>query len=107
MKTAKVLWGATDFCALHFSSDMLWMTGFRAPDPFFLVEVDGKTTLLLSSLEIGRGRREAAADKILLFDDFLKHGESSAQGLIRFLKAQKINEIAVPHPFPHGIGRAH
>ena len=105
MKKAKVLWGATDFGAPHFSSDILWKTGFRAPDPFFLVEIEGRTTLLLSSLEISRGRREAAADKIVLSDDFLKRGETPAQGLARFLKVQKIKEIMASHAFPHGIAR--
>ncbi len=105
MKTAKVLWGATDLGAPHFSGDLLWRTGFRAPDGFFLVEIEGATTLLLSPLEIGRARKEARADRMLLFDDFLKRGDTQAQGLVRFLKMQKINEIVVPHAFPHGIAR--
>lgn len=105
MKTAKVLWGATDLGAPHFSSDLLWKTGFRAPDPFFLVEIDDKVTLLLSPLEIGRARKEARADRVILFDKFLKRGETQAQGIIRLLKAQKIHEIIVPHSFPHGIAR--
>ncbi|MFY9462762.1 MAG: Xaa-Pro peptidase family protein [Candidatus Sungiibacteriota bacterium] len=105
MKTAKVLWGATDLGVPHFSGDILWKTVFRAPDGFFLVEIGGRTTLLLSSLEIGRAKKEARADEVLLFESFLKRGESPAHGLIRFLKAQKIREIIVPHTFPHGIAR--
>ena len=105
MKTAKVLWGATDLGAPHFSGDLLWRTGFRAPDPFFLVEIGGKTILLLSPLEIGRAKKEARAYEIVLFDKFLKRGESVVQGLSRFLKAQKITEVIVPHQFPHGIAR--
>ncbi len=105
MKTVKVLWGATDLGTPHFSGDLLWKTGFRAPDGFFLVEIGGATTLLLSPLEIGRAKKEAAADRVLLFDRFLKRGEAQTHGLIRFLKAQKIREVIVPHAFPHGIGR--
>lgn len=106
MKTAKVLWGATDFGAPHFSSDILWKTGFRAPDPFFLVDIDDKAILLLSALEIGRARKEARADEMILFDKLLKRGETHAQGLARFLKSRKITEVIAPHAFPHGIARS-
>lgn len=103
MKTAKVLWGATDIGVPHFSSDILWKTGFKAPDPFFLVDLGGMTHALVSSLEIGRAKKEARADRIVLFDSFSRHGETQAQGLARFLKKQKIREVVVPHAFPHGI----
>ena len=45
--------------------DMLYATGFFAPDPFIFLEQNGKRTLVLSDLEIGRGRKQAQADEIL------------------------------------------
>ena len=96
MKTALVLWGATDFGAPHFSSDILWKTGFRAPDPFFLVETAGKVYVLVSALEIGRARKEARGVRAVLAD---------AHGLVGFLKARGIKKVMIPHGFPHGIAR--
>lgn len=105
MKTAKVWWGATDIGGAHFSSDILWKIGFRAPDPFFVVEIDDEVYMLMSPLEIGRARKEAQADHIMLFDSFRKHkdAKTEAHGLINFLKTYKIREVIVPHAFPHGI----
>lgn len=107
MKTAKVWWGATDIGAPHFSSDMLWKTGFRAPDPFFLVEIDGETYMLMSPLEIGRARKEARADQIVLLDSYMKRkdAKTEAHRLIKFLKIHRIREVIVPHGFAHGIAR--
>lgn len=94
MRTALVLYGATDFGAPHFSSDILWRTGFRAPDPFFLIEIEGKTFLLVSALEIGRARRTARGARAVL---------SGAQGLAGFLKSRGVARVSVPHGFPHGM----
>lgn len=105
MKTAKVLYGATDFGSPHFSSDLLWKTGFRAPDPFFLVDNGARSWLFASPLEIGRARREAHADRVMTLKKFLKPGETSVEGLIRFLRAQKISEVVLPHPFPYSVAR--
>ena len=96
MKTALVLWGATDFGAPHFSSDILWKTGFRAPDPFFLVETAGKVYVLVSALEIGRAHKEARGARAVLAD---------AHGLVGFLKTRGIKKVMIPHGFPHGIAR--
>lgn len=106
-KTALILYGATDFGAPHFSSDILWRTGFRAPDPFFLVEIGGKAFLLVSSLEIGRARKEARGARAVLYDAFAKRGEQGmhTHGLVGFLKACGTRKVIIPHGFPHGIAR--
>ena len=46
-------------------ADMLYATKFFAPDPFIFLEQNGKRTLVLSDLEIDRGRKQAEADEIL------------------------------------------
>ena len=43
--------------------DMLYATKFWAPDPFIFLERNGKRTLVLSDLEMDRGRRLAEATK--------------------------------------------
>ena len=46
-------------------ADMLYATRFFAPDAFIFLEQNGKRTLVLSDLEIDRGRKQAQADEIL------------------------------------------
>ena len=58
MKKALVLYGATNLGALYFSSDILWRTRFLAPDPFWLVETDGRAYALVSALEYGRAKKK-------------------------------------------------
>src|SRR5437899_3254152 len=49
-------------------ADMLYATRFFAPDPFIFLEQNGKRTLVLSDLEIDRGRRQAEADEFVSFN---------------------------------------
>ena len=46
------------------SADMLYKTRFWAPDPFIFIEVNGKTILVASDLELGRAREVAAVDVV-------------------------------------------
>src|SRR6202045_3904748 len=48
-------------------ADMLYATRFWAPDPFIFLQQNGKRTLVLSDLEIGRGRRQAKANEFVSF----------------------------------------
>ena len=47
-------------------ADMLYATKFWAPDPFIFLERNGRRTLVLSDLEIDRGRKQADADELLV-----------------------------------------
>ena len=49
--------------------DMLYATKFWAPDPFIFLQRDGKRTLVLSDLEIDRGRKQADADEFVMFSE--------------------------------------
>src|SRR6266700_2021490 len=48
-------------------ADMLYATKFWAPDPFIFLERNGKRTLVLTDLEIDRGRKQADADEFVMF----------------------------------------
>src|SRR4029077_2207878 len=52
--------------------DMLYATKFWAPDPFIFLQRNGKRTLVLSDLEIDRGRKEAKADEFVSFNKLEK-----------------------------------
>lgn len=103
MKEAFVLYGATDLGAPLFSADILWATGgFRAPDPFFLIVIEGKSILVASPLEVERAQKEAHVDEVALFS--VSRGEPHGQPLARFLKERGVTDVIIPETLPYGIG---
>ncbi len=89
--------------------DMLYATKFWAPDPFIFLERNGKRTLVLSDLEIDRGRKQADADEFVMFSE-LEHelqGKSKKappyeKVLAHFLKKRGVRSATVPANFPLG-----
>src|SRR6478735_10726244 len=59
-------------------ADMLYATKFWAPDPFIFLERNGRRTLVLSDLEIDRGRKQAEADEILPYSAFEKEVQGAS-----------------------------
>lgn len=98
MKEAILLYGATEIGSPLFSADLLWRTGFKAPDPFFLVEAGNKTYLFASPLERGRAKKEAKVDAVMPLD-------TGVSDVISFLKKNKIGRVLIPFVFPHGLVR--
>ena len=47
------------------SSDLLYRTRFKAPDPIIFFEIRKKKYLVLNDLEIERGKKQARVDEIL------------------------------------------
>lgn len=90
------------------SADMLYATGFRAPDAFFCVEHAGRKAILLSDLEIDRGRREAAVDEVLSMSELAREiGGNPPPAVVAawFLRRRKVRRVEVPADFP--LGTAH
>ena len=87
--------------------DMLYATKFWAPDPFIFLERNGKRTLVLSDLEIDRGRKQADADEFVMFSK-LEHevqGKSKKappyeKVVAHFLRKRGVRSIIVPANFP-------
>ncbi|MBX9577910.1 MAG: Xaa-Pro peptidase family protein [Chthoniobacterales bacterium] len=91
-------------------ADMFYATRFRAPDPFVYLEHRGKKSLLLSDLEIDRGRREAQVDTVFSFSDLqnelklrLNHIPCSEEVIAAFVKQQGARRVLVPRDFPLGM----
>jgi Xaa-Pro aminopeptidase len=91
---------------------MLHATGFRAPDPFVFLESKGMTSILLSDLEIDRGRREARVDEVVSWSDLerkmaTKSGvrPSTAAIIASFAKTRGGARPLVPADFPIGLAR--
>ena len=95
------------------SADMLYATKLFVPDAFVLLVQDGHKTILLSDLEVGRGRREAAVDEVLSLSEFaaehkkaLGRNPSFARLIAQFLKTRGLRRAVVPTNFPLGMAVA-
>src|ERR1043165_4724143 len=88
-------------------ADMLYATKFWAPDPFILLQRNGKRTLVLSDLEIDRARKQADADEFVMFSEVerelqgkSKKAPAYEQVLAHFLKKRGVGFATVPANFP-------
>ncbi len=93
-------------------ADMLYATRFFVPDPFIFLEQNGKRTLVLSDLEIDRGRKQAEADEVLPYSKFEKEVQGTSKKapayekvLAHFLATKKVRSAVVPANFPLGYAR--
>lgn len=94
------------------NADMLYATGFRVPDAFLFLENAGRSSVMLSDLEVDRGRREARVDDVIAYSDV----EAKVRGrskksppydrvAARFLSEQNVSAVVVPKDFPLGLAR--
>jgi Xaa-Pro aminopeptidase len=95
------------------SADMLYATRFRAPDAFAFLETKARTAILLSDLEVDRGRREAKVDDVVSYSELEKEVQGikkkkPAYGSVvaRFLKSRGVRRVLTPADFPLGLARA-
>lgn len=95
------------------SADMLYATRFFAPDAFIFLEARGKRSVVLSDLEIDRGRRDARVDKVIAWSDVKarikglgKKEPGTGQVLAQFLKEKRVRRARVPYDFPSGLAVA-
>ncbi len=87
------------------SADMLYATGFHAPDAFVFVEHRGRKTIILNDLEIDRGRREAKVDEVLSASELGRDFGSQSPAILAagLLHRRKIRRVEVPSDFPLGM----
>lgn len=101
------------YAASESSADMLYATRFFVPDPFLYLEQNGKKSILLSDLEVDRGRREAKVDEVISLsliqrslEKRLKKKPTIEQTIQRFLRQRRVRRAAVPSDFPIGLAHA-
>jgi len=94
------------------SADLLYATGFRAPDSFVFLQDGDEKLLLLSDLELDRGRREAKVDRVDSFSEAEKKVQGGkkkmpayARVVAAWLRANKARGVVVPADFPLGLSR--
>src|SRR6266571_3271718 len=90
--------------------DMLYATKFWAPDPFIFLERNSKRTLVLSDLEIDRGRKQAKVDEFVMFNQLEREVQGKAKNappyekvLAHFLTKRGVKRALVPANFPLGF----
>jgi Xaa-Pro aminopeptidase len=95
-------------------ADMYYISHFLAGDRFALL-AQKKTTLLVSSMETGRARKQSIADECLSTSQYQimeklkrteKPEEAYLQVLLEFLRDHGIKRLGVPFRFPAGIYQA-
>ena len=98
------------FASSEESADLLYATKFSVPDPVLFLKQNGKTTVLLSDLEIDRGKKEAKVDEIIglsSIERVLGKGRKGKPPIERtigyFLLERRVRKAAVPYNFPVGL----
>src|SRR4030095_14744404 len=87
-------------------ANLYYATRFMVPDPVFFFRVRGKSYLLLSDLEVDRGRKEAHVDHVISLSEWqrkvqkkLKRPPNSIDLMVAFLKDKKVREAILPQNF--------
>ena len=91
------------------NADMLYATRFFAGDPFIFLVQNGKRTIVLTDLEIDRGRKEAQVDEFVAFSALEREVQGSAKSapvfekvVAHFLQKRGVKRAHVPASIPLG-----
>lgn len=93
------------------NADLYYGTGFFIPDPAIFIEHKGKKILVLSDLELDRGKKEAQVDSVLCLSEYRKKLPLKKQKKAGFVdivnlvfKERRIKNAVVPGRFPIKYG---
>ena len=91
---------------------MLYATRMFVGDPFIFLEQNGRRTIVLSDLEIDRGRRQAQVDEILSLSELERAVQGSSKKppgydkvVAHFLQKRGVSSAVVPATFPLGLAQ--
>jgi Xaa-Pro aminopeptidase len=100
------------FAASETSADLVYATKFFVPDPVLFLRQNGKSTLLLSDLELDRGKKAAQVDEIVALSEIERPLEKKFNGkppieitIATFLRRRRVRKAAVPYDFPLGLAK--
>ena len=97
------------FAASETDADILYPTGFFAPDPFLFIQKGRTRILVMSDLEMDRARKQAHVDRVLSWSKIAapveKGGRKAppAEVIVLALKQLGLRRVEVPHTFPLGL----
>jgi len=91
------------------NADMLYATGMFVPDPFTYLQVDGRTTIMMSDLEIDRARAQSKVDEVVSLTDYTDRAKKSGNAdpglmdaVVELLREREVKGVRVPNSFPLG-----
>jgi Xaa-Pro aminopeptidase len=99
------------YAASETDADILYPTGFFAPDPFLFVQKGKTRILVMSDLEMDRARQQATVDRVLSWSRVaapLEQGGRKAPAadvIARALEQLGLRRAAVPHSFPLALAQ--
>jgi Xaa-Pro aminopeptidase len=97
------------YCASESDADILYPTGFFAPDPFLFVQKGRTRILVMSDLERDRAKKQAGVDRVLSWTAVAKRLGSEGQRatvaavIARVLRDLRLRRVEVPRRFPLGL----
>lgn len=102
-KIPRLIVAASETCA-----DLLYATHFMAPDAFVFLQQNGRSMVMLSDLEVDRGRKSAKVNRVIGMSEVAKKLERGIDSpfpelVAQFLRDQKVRRAIVPEAFPLGL----
>ena len=104
----RMIYADSERCA-----DMLYATGFHAPDPFLYFEKNGRRHVVLNQLEYDRGGKEAKVDRVLnqtaLVQEMQRRGHSTVrthEWILELFRRHRVRELRVGPAFPLALADA-
>ncbi len=97
------------YAASETDADMLYATGFFAPDPFLFVQAGGRRLMVMSDLERDRAKKQARVTRVLAFSQLARelekegHAPTVARVAGRVLRRLGARSVEVPRSFPLGL----
>lgn len=90
-------------------ADMLYASGMFVPDPFTFLQVNGRTTIMMSDLEIDRARAQSKVDEVVSLTDYSDRAKKSGNAdpglmdaVVELLREREVKRVSVPNSFPLG-----
>lgn len=90
-------------------ADMLYAAGLFVPDPFTYLQVAGRTTIMMSDLEIDRARAQSKVDEVVSLTDYSDRAKANGNAdpglmdaVIELLREREVESAQVPNGFPLG-----
>ncbi|MBV9299500.1 MAG: aminopeptidase P family protein [Verrucomicrobia bacterium] len=98
------------FASSETSADLFYATKWSVPDPVLFLQQNGRKTVLLSDLEIDRGKKAAKVDEVIALSSIERLLEKGRRGkppiettIATFLRQRRVRQAAVPYNFPVGL----
>ena len=101
--------GRLIYAASETDADILYPTGFFAPDPFLFIQKGRTRILVMSDLEMDRARANASVDRVLSWTKIAAPLEKSgtrapaAAVIAEALRQLGLRRVLVPQSFPLGL----